>query len=103
MIEEKKEIEKNIEILLDDLQYYKNNKSFLKLIEQLNYIFYDDAKLYENILNSYKNEIINVSDEDKLKKISGKLKYYILKNCKDHLNKVNTENSNVYEYEDHYI
>ena len=46
MIEEKKEIEKNIEILLDDLQYYKNNKSFLKLIEQLNYLFYDDAKLY---------------------------------------------------------
>lgn len=103
MIEEKKEIEKNIEILLDDLQYYKNNKSFLKLIEQLNYLFYDDAKLYENILNSYKNEIINVSDEDKLKKISGKLKYYILKNCKEHLNKVNTENSTVYEYEDHYI
>lgn len=120
----KEELEKNLNIILDDIEHYKKSKQFVKLIEIICKDLLEQDKIYnfliEKILDDIKKESnlslnINELEEsikkkeikncklENIRKTIKKISFFIEKNNKKCINKIVTNLDTIYEYEEHYV
>lgn len=96
----KKEIINNIETLLNDLSFYKTTRDLLPTIENLEK--FTKTNLIKHFFESLKLQLDELSDDD-LKKINSILYAFLEKNKKKFLNKINTPDWAIYEYDSYYL
>ena len=99
---DKEKIMENINELINDIEHYKNCKSFSNVIIKISEKILEENNVYVNILQNCVKKLNN-NNIDNIDKINSQLYAFIEKNKKKYVTKIVNKKWSMYEYDDEYI